>query len=116
MGRQIRVLLDQGSQVSFISESIIPLLALSKRCVEVKLTEVGACKPGTARGITSFKLSSLVAPDFSLEAYVLPRLSAHISSANLVEIPLIDVTLPILADQHFNSPGSIDIILGADVY
>jgi 5,10-methenyltetrahydromethanopterin hydrogenase len=77
----------------------------------------GACKAGTARGITAFKLSCLVAPEFSLsiEAYVLPRLSAHIPLANLIQIPLVFVILPIMADPHFNSPGSFDIILGADI-
>jgi hypothetical protein len=49
-------------------------------------------------------------------AYVLPRLSTQFPSANLVYIPVVDVTLPILADPYFNSPGSIDIILGADIY
>jgi hypothetical protein len=118
MGTQVRALLDQGSEVSFISESVVQLLALPKRRVKVMLTGIGTCKAGTAKRITSFKISSLVAPEFSLsiEAYVLPRLSAHIPSANRVEIPLVDVTHPILADPHFNSPDSIYLILGADIY
>jgi hypothetical protein len=118
MKSQVRALLDQGSEVSFISESIVQLLALPKRRVEVTLTGIGACKAGTTRGITNFELRSIVAPEFSLsvEAYVLPRLSAHIPATNLVEIPLSDAALPSLADPQFNSTGSIDIILGADVY
>jgi hypothetical protein len=74
MGTQVRALLDQGSEVSFISESVVQLLSLPKRRV------------------------------------------AQIPSANRVEIPLVDVTLPILADPHFNSPDSIDLILYADIY
>jgi hypothetical protein len=82
MGTQVRALLDQGSEVSFISESVVQLLALPKRSVEVMLTGIGACKAGTARGISTFKLSSLVAPEFSLsmEVYVLPRLAARIAA------------------------------------
>jgi hypothetical protein len=118
IGTQVRVLLDQESEVSFISVSTVQLLALSMWRVEVMLTGIWACNAGTAQGITTFKLSSLVALQFSLsiEAYVLPRLSARIASANLIEIPLVDVTLPILADPHFNSPGSINMTLGADIY
>jgi hypothetical protein len=105
MRMQVPALLDERSEVSFISESIVQLLALPKQCVEVMLTGIGACQADIARGITTFKISSLVAPEFSLSIRDLcSRLSAHIPSVNLVEIPLVDVTLPILADPHFNSP------------
>jgi hypothetical protein len=47
LGTQDRTLLDQGSEISFISESIVQLLALPKRRVEVMLTGIGAYKAGT---------------------------------------------------------------------
>jgi hypothetical protein len=47
MGTQVRALLDQGSEVSLISESIIQLLALPNRPVQVTLTGIGAYKAGT---------------------------------------------------------------------
>jgi hypothetical protein len=41
MGTQVHTLLDQGSEISFISESIVQLLGLPKRRVEVMLTGIG---------------------------------------------------------------------------
>jgi hypothetical protein len=74
---------------------MVQLLALSKRHVEVMLKGRGALKAGTTRGITTFKVNSRVAFELSLsvEAYVLPRISGHFPSANLVEIPLVNITL-----------------------
>jgi hypothetical protein len=68
---QVFALLDQGSEVSFISESIVQLLSLSKRRVEVSLTGIEACNAGTTRGITTFELYSLSSSNFVLpvEAY-----------------------------------------------
>jgi hypothetical protein len=50
---QVRALLNQGSEVSFISESILQLLAVPKQRVEVMFTGIGGCKGETARGITT---------------------------------------------------------------
>jgi hypothetical protein len=41
MGTQVLALLNQGSEISFISKSIVQLLALLKRRFEVILTGIG---------------------------------------------------------------------------
>jgi hypothetical protein len=41
MGTQVLALLNQGSEISFISKSIVQLLALLKRRFEVMLTGIG---------------------------------------------------------------------------
>jgi hypothetical protein len=114
----VRALLDQGSEFSFISESIVPILSPSERRAEVSLTGIGSCKAGTVRDITTFELRSLYSPKFLLpvDTYVLPELSLQIPATNLVEISLNDMILSLLADQQFNKSGFIDIILDTDIY
>lgn len=60
-----RALLDQGSEASFISESLVQLLSLPKRRVEIALYGIGASDAGIARGVVNFHLHSLIDTDLS---------------------------------------------------
>ncbi|XP_043505313.1 uncharacterized protein LOC122526170 [Polistes fuscatus] len=58
-GTWARALLDQGSEASFIAETITQLLGLPKRRICVPLSGLGAEDVGTARSIVRAKLGEL---------------------------------------------------------
>ena len=115
----VRALLDQGSEASFISESIAQLLGLPKRRTHVPLSGLGASAAGTARSIARVTLRSAVDLGFQVktEVLVLPRLTSLLPSYEVSkdlareQFPGVD-----LADPDFAVPKKIDLILGADLY
>ena len=115
---RVRAMLDQGSEVSFITESIVQLLKLPKRRAEISLTDIGASKAGTARATAQVSLQSLYDTSFNLETEVLilPRLTSQIPARKPIDLDLRQFSDISLADPHFLEPDSIDLILRADVY
>ncbi|KMQ89359.1 gag-pol polyprotein precursor [Lasius niger] len=115
---KVRALLDQGSEVSLIQESLVQLLRLPRSRASVPIVSVGSQKVGSTRGVVSLRLRSFINPSFEVDvtAFILPRVTGRIpaqrvastSWSHLVDLPL--------ADPDFAVPGSIDVILGADVY
>ncbi|KAL0838691.1 hypothetical protein ABMA28_016761 [Loxostege sticticalis] len=112
----MRALLDQGSQVSLITEHAAQLLRLPrKRCMGV-ISGVGD-KESSCKGMLNVKCMS-VTSDFTFETEVLIM-------KNLIKnLPTCSFSKPewsyldniILADPEFYVNRPIDILLGADVY
>ncbi|XP_046145647.1 uncharacterized protein LOC123988932 [Osmia bicornis bicornis] len=115
---RVRALLDQGSQSSFVSESVANLLGLQKRRVDVPLMGLGAKSAGTAHQATSFKIISLIDPLFQVEtnALILSKLTSQLPARCPMELDLGRFAGLSLADPQFHITGSVDVILGADVY
>ncbi|XP_046141661.1 uncharacterized protein LOC123987780 [Osmia bicornis bicornis] len=115
---RVRALLDQGSQSSFVSESVANLLGLQKRRVDVPLVGLGAKSAGTAHQATSFKIISLIDPLFQVEtnALILSKLTSQLPARCPMELDLGMFAGLSLADPQFHITGSVDVILGADVY
>ena len=114
----VRALLDQGSEVSFVSESIVQLLGLPKERTCVPLSGLGASAAGTARSVTQLVLRSSVESNFELktEALVLPRLTSQLPANSIRDPDLKQVVTFTLADPEFFVSKKVDVILGADVY
>ncbi|XP_044595862.1 uncharacterized protein LOC123272906 [Cotesia glomerata] len=112
-----RALVDPGSQISFISARLVQQLHLPKKSSYIPLIGIGATKVGKTQGLVSCSLrsksNSIKVCHFS--AHVLPKLTASIPIIgtdyqqwpHLKELTLADPT---------QSPGPIDIIIGADYY
>ncbi|XP_043485904.1 uncharacterized protein LOC122513563 [Polistes fuscatus] len=118
-GTWARALLDQGSEVSFVSERITQLLGLSKRRTYVPLSGLGAVDAGTARSGVRVTIRSAVDTTFQVEvdALVLPKLTSLLPSINYTSRVGGDLFKDIpLADPEFVVSKRIDVILGADVY
>lgn len=113
---RLRALLDQDSEISFIKESIVTFLYLLRR--QVVFSGIRASKAGKTRGIMEVTLHSLHEPTFSLEvsADIFPRLSTRLSTAPSIKIPWECMQPGNFVDPDFTQPGSVDMILGADVY
>ncbi|XP_066602498.1 uncharacterized protein [Prorops nasuta] len=115
---QARALLDQGSESTFISESLVQSLGLFRQRVNIPITGVGVSKVVTVRHCVTFRLKSLHERDFEAEfdALVLSRPTGHLPSTALPNMALPSFANFKWADCNFYTPGGIDLILGVDAY
>ncbi|XP_055848408.1 uncharacterized protein LOC129913631 [Episyrphus balteatus] len=111
----LRALIDTGAQASFITEEAAQMLSVPKSKAYVKVSGLGASSAGTSLG----KVHIQVQPRFSstfkinIDAYVLPKLTNKLPNSYFKFSMWKNY---LLADQTFNQPGPIDVIIGADVY
>lgn len=113
-----RALIDQGSEISLISERLVQLLRFPRRKSFISLVGIGAQKSRRTKGLTTFLLRSHFDQESEIEvsAHILPKLTNSIPSVQLEERTWPQLQGLQLADENFLSPGPIDIILGAEVY
>ncbi|XP_066600038.1 uncharacterized protein [Prorops nasuta] len=115
---RVRALLDQGSEISFISESLVQSLGLVRQRVHIPIIGIGSAKKITARYCVSFRLISAIEQNskFDFDALVLVKPAGRLPSGELSFSDLsLFANLP-WADPSFYKPGDIDMILGVDVY
>ena len=114
----MRGLLDQGSQVSFVSETIAVMLNLPLRAVQIPLEGLGSVSASTARSATHVTLRSIYESDFQLEfqALILPRLTLLLADTRLIELDIPAMTKLPLVEPQFYEPERVDLLLGAEVY
>ncbi|XP_066597121.1 uncharacterized protein [Prorops nasuta] len=113
-----RALLDQGSEVSFISESLVQSLNLMRHRVNIPVIGIGASKNATARYSVTVCLQSSDNKDFKIDflALVLTRLCTRLPSSTLSPFDLTLFTKYRWADPRFYESREIDLILGVDIY
>lgn len=113
-----RVLIDQGSEISLISERLAQVLQLPRKRSSIPLVGIGGKKSNKTRGIVSIKIRPhfTSTPECAMTAHILPKLTGSIPSINIERRSWPHLQGLQLADKDFTSPQSIDIILGADVY
>ncbi|XP_033219546.1 uncharacterized protein LOC117174493 [Belonocnema kinseyi] len=114
---RVRVMFDQGSEVSSITEAMAQLLGLAKCRERIALTGIGVSRAGTVRATTQVSLQSYSDTSFHLEiqALILSRLPSQLPSRKPTDFnPALFGDIK-LADPHWLEPDSIDIILGVDV-
>lgn len=114
----IRALIDQGSEVSIVTERVTQVLALPRSHSYTSLTGIGAQKAQKTKGVVSFVLKSHLHSDFEIavKAYILPRLTSSLPSIQHKRDTWSHLKGLELADPEFFKPGFIDLILGADLY
>ncbi|XP_011859361.1 PREDICTED: uncharacterized protein LOC105556858 [Vollenhovia emeryi] len=112
----VRVLIDQGSEVSIVSESLMQRLRLPRSHARVSIHGIGGSKPGSTRGKVSLSISSSVTgAKINAVALVLPRLSLYQGSALKSKTSWPHVQGLPLADPRFEENDPIELLLGADV-
>ncbi|XP_071055130.1 uncharacterized protein [Onthophagus taurus] len=109
----VRALIDQRSEVSFISESLAQQLHLPRRAACVPINGVGSKRTCTSNGLVSIKLVSQLNPSISFleETLVLPKLTTYLPTRLSNNLPVQVKNLP-LADPDFECDKRIDLILG----
>lgn len=111
-------LLDQGSEVSFISESAAQFLKLPRRAKAIPILGIGAQKHNVSNGLAFFTIVSRIdsASSHDIKALVLPRLTASQPLVQLDATRWPHLNGLQLADPNFETPSKIDLILGLSVY
>ncbi|XP_026729604.1 uncharacterized protein LOC113495194 [Trichoplusia ni] len=115
----LRVLLDQGSQASFIAESAVQLLGLKKTPVKTVISGIGGEKSAFAsKYAVTVTIHSRLDPSFSIQvhAFVLGSITSILPSKKLEVFSWPELTQITLADPDFHTPSKIDILLGAEIY
>lgn len=114
---QLRALIDQGSEGSFITESAAQTLGLRRNTINGSITGLGENIVMQARHSVSFDIQSNYDKTFSLpvNAYVLKSLTRLLPSkpVNMTWKHLQGLTL---ADPEYGQPAQIDLLLGAEIY
>lgn len=113
-----RALVDQGSEGSFVSESLAQRLRLPHASASVSITGIGAQSAGTCRGRVASALSSRVDARFELkvQALVLPRLTSYAPPQNVSGARWTQLDGLTLADPDLFLNLAIVILLSADVF
>ena len=119
-GRTIiaRALLDQGSEITFITEQIVQTLKLRRLKLPISISAVGGVDAGTCRYAAQIQLSpsdasypiltSTASIMKSLTKYTPPLINSTSDWRHLADLAL--------ADPNPTSSDPIDIIIGADLY
>ncbi|XP_045765119.1 uncharacterized protein LOC123867223 [Maniola jurtina] len=114
----LRVLLDQGSQASFITEAAVQLLRLKKTPVSGMITGLGGNKAIRSKYVVTIKLRSRTNQDNNIQvtAYVLKNITTFLPERQVHNLDWTELKNLQLADPHFNTPKAIDMLLGANIY
>ena len=117
---RVRALLDSASSTSFVSERLAQSLGLPRSRHNVHISGVaGLSHHSPLQSVATFNVTSTYSPSksFTVTAIVVPRVTCdlpiepvHSEShwTHLSDLPL--------ADPDFGRPGTIDILLGVDIY
>ncbi|XP_062710724.1 uncharacterized protein LOC115256684 [Aedes albopictus] len=115
---EVRILIDCGSQASLITSTCAKRLGLRRSNASLEVTGVSGEVVGTTAGIVPLVISSRFNEETKLttSAYVLGKLTATLPCQrfDVANMPYLEHLE--LADPHFNQPGSVDVILGSDVF
>lgn len=119
-GRSVRVraLLDQGSEMTFISEKVAQILCLKRFRLPVSVSAVGGVHAGTFHFAAEIHVSPVTSrsPMLTATALIMKKLTSY-APRRVAEISSLDHLRQLTwADENPASSDPIDVILGADVY
>ncbi|XP_067142348.1 uncharacterized protein [Centruroides vittatus] len=113
-----RALLDSASQTSFITERCAQQLRLKRKPSNVTISGINSTGISTASSslCINIRVTSSNSEDICVETLITPNVTTnlpnfHCDPSNWAHIKGLQ-----LADPTFHKPGTIDILLGADVY
>lgn len=111
-----RALLDNGSQHSFITESLCK--KLNARVIQSTINVTGVGNSVTQSTHSCFIHMRSKTSNFNkrFNCLVLPRITAELPSFNINNIRFNFPDNIILADPYFNSPDQVDLLIGADLF
>lgn len=112
----LRALLDQGSQVTLITENAAQRLRLHRRKLNAVVSGVGTAL-GNCKGQLNLECKSIHTEfTFETEALIMRKLVNNLPNSTFKTTTWDYLQNLKLADPDFNVPGPIDILLGADIY
>lgn len=112
--RVCKALLDCGSQVSFVSQSLVTSLGINVEEVGIPITGIGGVR-STIRQKCTVNIHSRCSDfSFALNCLISPKITGHVPS---IKIDLENWELPQglkLADPSFHEPSQVDLLIGMD--
>lgn len=114
--RECRVMLDSGSQSSFITENCVKSLGLKRQISQVSITGISSAAVGTPYGQLNLQLLSMIHDaSVEVEPLTLKKVTGQLPTFDCDPSDWIYLEGLQLADPRFHTPGPIDLLLGADV-
>ncbi|XP_062701712.1 uncharacterized protein LOC134285249 [Aedes albopictus] len=111
-----RVLLDSGSQVNFVTETMANLLRLPKTKADVPITGINARQSIAREKVSVSFRSRLTEFQATIECLVTPKVTPFVPSTRL-DVSDWDVPDTIhLADPRFHIPDKIDLLIGGELF
>ncbi|KMQ87172.1 hypothetical protein RF55_13619 [Lasius niger] len=112
----IRALIDQGSEISLVSEALVQRLRLPRSHSAVSILGIEGSLSGATRGKVALSLTSkATGAKLSAVAFVLPRLSAYRGASTKRRASWSHINGLTLADPDYSSNDPVDLLLGAEV-
>ncbi|XP_063245165.1 uncharacterized protein LOC134546326 [Bacillus rossius redtenbacheri] len=113
----VRALLDTASQASFISEKCVQNLRLTKRGAHLPIQGLSNTPVNVAKSYVSVVITpvGILASQFALDVFVLPRITSSVPGTKLSDRVRKSVAHLHLADPAFDTPGPVDLLIGADL-
>lgn len=111
-----RVLLDNGSQVNFITQSMASRLNLKREAANVPICGIGAVKTYAKESITVELQSRFSNFSINVECLIVPKVTGMVPSA---PVDITEWPIPVgiqLADPAFQKPDRIDMLLGVSMF
>ncbi|XP_074106315.1 uncharacterized protein LOC141532055 [Cotesia typhae] len=111
------ILPHTGSETSFISDSLVQALNLSRTQSHLNVLGIGSAKAGRTKGCVNITLRSLHSDnEINIRTHILGGLSTQLPANSIPSADLAAFSDITLADPGFSSPGPIDLIVGSDYY
>ncbi|XP_044249598.1 uncharacterized protein [Drosophila takahashii] len=110
-----RLLLDTGSELSYVSERCIQALGLTRSASRILVTGISSVKADTTRGCSTLHIKSRISGDqLVVYAHVLGRITSSLERQNIDASALKVFKDLQLADTKFNTNSPVDILLGSE--
>ncbi|TGZ46233.1 hypothetical protein DBV15_12333 [Temnothorax longispinosus] len=111
---RIRALLDQGSQASFVTESVVQLLGAERKRVSIQVSGIGESKAGSSKSIASFTVEpcSQGGPVLPFKAFVLPKLTNYLPQLTMMDETCRYLSSLDLADSELSNQQGWKCIIG----
>ncbi|XP_043947289.2 uncharacterized protein LOC122817906 [Drosophila biarmipes] len=110
-----RLLLDTGSELSYVSERCIQALGLTRSASRILVTGISSVKADTTRGCTTLHIKSCISDDrLVVYAHVLGKITSSLERQN-IDASTLEVFKDLqLADTQFNTNTPVDMLLGSE--
>ncbi|XP_044573273.1 uncharacterized protein LOC123257597 [Drosophila ananassae] len=110
-----RLLLDTGSELSYISERCIQTLGLARTPSRILVTGISSTKADTTRGCSTISIQSRISQDqLVVQAHVLGKITSSLERQAIDASALRVFNDLQLADSQFSTNAPIDILLGSE--
>lgn len=111
-----RILLDSGSQVNFISESMAKRLGVQRVAANVPICGISTLKTRARESVSVELQSRINCFNANMKCLIVPEVTAKIPPSP-VDVTNWEIPEGLqLADPQFNQPGRIDMIVGVAMF